>query len=180
VKTATTEDFAGDALAGVEYLKTRGFKPIGLIGHSEGGVIAPMVAARSKDVAFIVLMAGTGVTGEQCLYEQGAAIMKATGASPAVIARNRAVQEQMINLAKTEADPAVRQTRMTEVRNKISPTNPAAESQFQLAASPWFRFFVMYDPAAALRKITVPVLAINGELDLQSRPLRICRRSSRR
>ncbi|MGH7127500.1 MAG: alpha/beta hydrolase family protein, partial [Planctomycetaceae bacterium] len=72
--TATSEDFAGDALAGVRYLKTRPeIDPgrIGIIGHSEGGLIAPIAAARSDDVAFIVLMAGPGVTGEEILYLQG-------------------------------------------------------------------------------------------------------------
>ncbi|GAH92718.1 unnamed protein product, partial [marine sediment metagenome] len=70
---ATSEDFASDVLAGIEYLKTRkeiNPKQIGVIGHSEGGLIAPMVAVKSPDVAFIVLMAGTGLTGEEILYLQ--------------------------------------------------------------------------------------------------------------
>ena len=74
---ATTADFATDVEAGIAYLKTRAeVNPdkIGLIGHSEGGVIAPMVAARNRDVAFIVMMAGTGVTGDQVLVAQGQAI----------------------------------------------------------------------------------------------------------
>jgi len=74
---ATSEDFASDVLAGIAYLKTRkeiNPKKIGLIGHSEGGIIAPMVAVKSPDVAFIVLMAGTGLTGEEILYLQGALI----------------------------------------------------------------------------------------------------------
>src|SRR5207244_1983395 len=68
---ATSADFADDALAGVDYLKARKEvdpRKIGLIGPSEGGLVAPMVAARSKDVAFLVLMAGTGVSGEEILY----------------------------------------------------------------------------------------------------------------
>ena len=174
-KSATTEDFAGDVLAGVEFLKTRGPKidpkRIGLIGHSEGGVIAPMVAVRSKDVAFIVLMAGTGVPGEQVLYEQGAAIAKAMGGSPAAIAQNRALQEQMMAISKAEADPAVRQTRLNELKNKLNLPNAAQVGvQFQMAGTPWFRYFLMYDPAATLKKVTCPVLAINGELDLQVLP----------
>ena len=72
---ATSEDFASDVLAGIGYLKTRkeiNPEQIGLIGHSEGGLIAPMVAIKSPDVAFIILMAGTGLTGEEILYLQGA------------------------------------------------------------------------------------------------------------
>ena len=88
VAKATTEDFAGDVLAGVEFLKTRKeIDPtkIGLIGHSEGGIIAPMCAARSKDVAFIVLMAGSGLPGEAILYQQSALILKAMGGSQEII-----------------------------------------------------------------------------------------------
>src|SRR5215468_6053693 len=80
---STTENFAADVMAGIEFLKTRGEinpKQIGLIGHSEGGLIAPMVASQNGDVAFIVMMAGTGLTGEEILYLQGAMIMKANGA----------------------------------------------------------------------------------------------------
>src|SRR5262245_8153308 len=82
VANSTTEDFAGDVMAGIEFLKTRkeiDLEKIGLIGHSEGGVVAPMVAAQNGDVAFIVLMAGMGLTGEEILYKQGAMIMKANG-----------------------------------------------------------------------------------------------------
>src|SRR5262252_6974298 len=81
---STTENFAADVMAGIEFLKTRKEidpKQIGLIGHSEGGLIAPMVASQNGDVAFIVLMAGAGLTGEEILYLQGAMIMKANGAS---------------------------------------------------------------------------------------------------
>ena len=86
---ATSEDFASDALAGIAYLKTRKeIKPeqIGLIGHSEGGIIAPMVAVKSPDLAFIVLMAGTGLTGEEILNLQQALISRAMGVSAEDIA----------------------------------------------------------------------------------------------
>jgi pimeloyl-ACP methyl ester carboxylesterase len=78
----TTEVFAGDVLAGIEYLKTRkeiNPKQIGLIGHSEGGVIAAMIAARSKDAAFIVMLSGTGQSGEELLLTQLALLQKASG-----------------------------------------------------------------------------------------------------
>ncbi len=84
ITSSTTEDFAGDALAGVAFLKHRTeIDPakIGLIGHSEGGLIAPIAAARSKDVAFIVMMAGTGLPGAEILEAQGRLILKANGAS---------------------------------------------------------------------------------------------------
>ena len=80
----TSEDLAGDVRAAVDYLKSRSDvakTKIGLIGHSEGGIIAPMLASTSNDIAFIVLMAGSGVKGEDLLYLQGAAVMKAQGAN---------------------------------------------------------------------------------------------------
>ena len=90
---STSADFADDALAGIQFLKTRkevNPAQIGLIGHSEGGMIAPMVAARSSDVAYIVLLAGPGVRSEEILYAQGEAIGKAMGANAETRAKNRA------------------------------------------------------------------------------------------
>ncbi len=81
---STSDDFAGDVMAGITVLKSRpdiDAKKIGLIGHSEGGMIAPIVAARSADVAFIVLLAGTGFPGDEILFMQGRAIAKVMGAS---------------------------------------------------------------------------------------------------
>ncbi|HZS10056.1 MAG TPA: alpha/beta hydrolase [Blastocatellia bacterium] len=182
---ATSEDFAGDALAGVEYLKTRreiNPKQIGLIGHSEGGLIAPMVAAKSKDVAFIVLMAGPGVTGEEILYAQGSLIARAAGAAEPEIAKNRKLQEQMFAIVKQEKDPAAAEKKLreaadavlaglTEEQKKAASAKPAAiEAQIKSVNSPWFRYFLTYDPRPALKAVTVPVLALNGELDLQVPP----------
>ena len=158
-ETATSEDFVGDVLAGVEYLKGRkdiDASHIGLVGHSEGGLIAPIAATRSKDVAFIVLMAGPGITGEQILYLQGAAIMRANGASDAAIAANREVQQKLFDLIRTEKDDAA-------AKEKIKAFAPGQER----VATPWFRYFVDYDPVPVLQKVTCPVLAINGEKDLQ-------------
>ena len=107
---ATTEDFAGDVLAGIEYLKSRTeIDPtrIGLIGHSAGGIIAPIVAARSPDVAFIVMMAGTGLTGEEILYLQSALINKAEGASNETIARNEVLMKKIYSIVKEEQNNTV-------------------------------------------------------------------------
>ena len=83
-QNSTTNDLAGDALAAVAFLKSCpeiDSQRIGLVGHSEGGLIAPMVAVRSKDVAFIVLMAGTGLPGDEILRMQAGLILKAMGAA---------------------------------------------------------------------------------------------------
>jgi pimeloyl-ACP methyl ester carboxylesterase len=183
--TATSEDFASDALAGIEYLKSRreiNPREIGLIGHSEGGMIAPLVAAKSKDVAFIILMAGPGVTGEEILYEQAALMSRAAGAGDEAIAKNRRVQEQMFAVVKTEKDSAAAEKKLKEVmsaqmaqlsdeeRKLAAGSAAAAEAQIKQVNSPWFRYFLTYDPRAALRQVKAPVLAINGELDLQVSP----------
>jgi uncharacterized protein len=168
----TTADFATDAEAGVAYLKTRAeIDPhkIGLIGHSEGGVIAPMVAARNKDVAFIVMMAGTGVPGDQILPAQGEAIEVASGKTPEEAAKNAAKEKEMLALVETEKDDSILQK---ELKGKMAGVVPEAQIGLQISqlTSPWFRYFLTYDPATALRKVTCPVLAINGSLDKQVLP----------
>jgi pimeloyl-ACP methyl ester carboxylesterase len=172
VKTATTEDFAGDVLAGVEFLKNRG-KPIdphkiGLIGHSEGGTIAPMAATRSSDVAFIVMMAGTGVPGDEILMAQVAGLSKAAGVPAAAIAKNLDLERQILDIVKQESDPKAREARLREWKDKSAPQMP--DAQVQAVMTPWMRFFVTFDPATALRKVACPVLALNGERDLQVPP----------
>ena len=183
--TATSEDFATDVLAAVAYLKTRkeiNPKKIGLVGHSEGGLIAPMCAVKSPDIAFIVMMAGPGVTGEEILYEQSRLMMIAEGSTSDEAARNRKLQEKMFAVLKTEKDEAAAEKKlrevmaaqiaeMTEAQKKAADANPGALlAQIKTVNNPWFRFFVTYDPRPALRQIKIPVLAINGELDLQVPP----------
>ena len=168
----TTADFATDAEAGVAYLKTRSeIDPhkIGLIGHSEGGVIAPMIAARNKDVAFIVMMAGTGVPGDQILPAQREAIEVAMGKNPEEAARNANKEKEMLALVESEKDDAILQK---ELKEKMAGDVPEAQigSEISQITSVWFRYFLTYDPATALRKVTCPVLAINGSLDKQVLP----------
>jgi pimeloyl-ACP methyl ester carboxylesterase len=171
-KTATSADLATDAEAGVAYLKTRAevnaYK-IGLIGHSEGGLIAPMIAARNKDVAFIVMMAGTGVPGDQILPAQSEAIEVAGGKNPEAAAKDAVKERAMLTLVETEKDEAALEK---ELREKMTGDVPDAQigAAIKQLTSPWFRYFLTYDPATALRKVTCPVLAIDGELDKQVLP----------
>ena len=170
--TATTADFATDTEAGVAYLKTRSEvdpHKMGLIGHSEGGVIAPMIAARNKDVAFIVMMAGTGVPGDQVLVAQEQAIEITGGKSPEEAAKDAAKEREMLTLVETEKDNAVLEK---ELKEKMAGDVPEAMIGLQIKqiTSPWFRYFLTYDPATALRKVTCPVLVLNGALDKQVLP----------
>jgi uncharacterized protein len=170
--TATTADFATDTEAGIAYLKARAEvdpRKIGLIGHSEGGVIAPMIAARNEDVSFIVMMAGTGVPGDQVIVAQGEAIEIASGKKPEEAAKNAERERGIIHLVETERDEAVLEK---EMREKMKGDVPEAQIGMEITqmTSPWFRYFLTYDPATALRKVTCPVLVLNGSLDKQVLP----------
>ena len=170
--TATTADFATDAEAGIAYLKTRpeiNIHKIGLIGHSEGAVIAPMVTAHNHDVAFIVMMAGTGVPGDAVLAEQAKLILEAKGVPAEKAARQGQIQLEVLELAKEEKDPAVLEKKLHE---KLGAEVPEAQigAAIQTINTPWMRYFITYDPAMALSKVTCPVLVLNGEKDLQVSP----------
>lgn len=182
---ATTEDFAGDVLTGVEYLKNRKeIDPgrIGLIGHSEGGLIAPMVAVKSPDVAFIVLMAGQGITGEEISYLQSDLIYRAEGVDNETIAHNEALLRRMYSVVKEEQNNTAAEEKLREIlraemantsEQKIESSDHSEaiiDAQVTALTSPWMRFFLTYDPRPTLMKVKCPVLAINGEKDLQVPP----------
>ena len=164
---ATTADFATDTEAAVAYLKTRPeVDPhrIGLIGHSEGGVIAPMVAARNGDIAFIVMMAGTGVPGDRIVAAQVVAGAEAAGMDHESAAKAGEQERRVLDLVEHETDPGA-------LRRKLGAELGLPPAQIDAAyrqlTSPWYRYFLTYDPAPALRKVACPVLALDGEKDTQ-------------
>ena len=174
---ATTEDFAGDAEAALAYLKTRKEidpKKTGLIGHGEGGMIAPLVAAHSSDVAWIVLLAGPGLNGEDTLLLQSELILKTAGVDDEQIAKTREFNKQTYALVRQEKDTATLQAKLRDLveNSGMSASLPPAalQSQVRLMVSPWFRFSLDYDPVPTLQKMMCPVLALNGEKDLQVAP----------
>ncbi|MGB4773521.1 MAG: alpha/beta hydrolase [Chitinophagaceae bacterium] len=178
--TATSADFANDVEAAVAYLKSRKeFNPkkIGLIGHSEGGLIAPMVAARNKDVGFIVLMAGPGVPGKDVLLLQIELLNKAGGMLPSEIEKQVKQTRDAIDILTMQGDSAVMMsvywayakrsyTELPDSVRKMMSEEQYAK-QFATMTTPWFRYFLSYDPATSLEKIKIPVLALNGTKDLQ-------------
>lgn len=179
--TATTLDFTSDVLAGVEYLKTRSdldSEQIGLIGHSEGGLIAPLVASQSSDIAFIVLMAGPGLNGEEISLLQSALIQRAAGVPEDVIEREIILLKDILQIAKEEEDfekaaESIRNSfleRFAEEEEYMGDPEPLIQGQIGQVLSPWFKFFLTYDPQLALMKVSCPVLAINGSKDLQVPP----------
>jgi len=169
---AVMEDFASDADAGVAYLKTRSeVDPhrIGLVGHSEGGVEAPMSAAHNHDVAFVVLLAGTGVPGDQLLPEQARLIEQSAGKKPDEIEKDLATQREVLAAVKKDKDDA---TLEKDLRAILAGKVPEAQMDMQIktVSSPWFRGLLAFDPAGTLSKLTCPVLVLNGEKDVQVPP----------
>lgn len=184
-KTATSLDFSTDVEAGIEYLKTRkeiNKSKIGLIGHSEGGIIAPMVASKSKDVAFIVLLAGTGIQGDQLLLLQQQLIGKASGMSDEDLQKNNLANRKVFDIVNKSVNLEQLQIDLTNYIKQTLKDNPNAEKpvemseedfvklQVQKIATPWMYYFIRYNPAPTLEKVKCPVLALNGEKDLQVPP----------
>ena len=187
--TATSLDFAQDVITSLDYLKTRpdvNPKKIGLIGHSEGGMIAPMVAAqRPIEVAFMVLLAGPGAKITDLMESQLLSLSKNNGLSdgdaalfrpllkPLMLAatntadkttnRNAAVDAFKTWQQKTEPAAVVRATGVTDEKTREA----YVDQQLNLFGKPWFRYFVQYDPAVNLKQVRCPVLALNGEKDYQ-------------
>jgi pimeloyl-ACP methyl ester carboxylesterase len=179
---STSADLAEDVLAGIEFLKARkeiDAKRIGLIGHSEGGLIAPLAASQSKDVAFIVMLAGTAHPGDEILIEQNKLIMAAAGASKAAIARQVKFLSLALPIIKQEEDPKKIEQRVfaefaawkakadEDEKKAVEQMEAGVKKGLKGLTTKWFRFFLSYDPVPALRKVTCPVLALNGEKDLQ-------------
>ncbi|MGL2967132.1 alpha/beta hydrolase family protein [Flavobacterium sp. XGLA_31] len=184
-KTATTADFASDVQSALDYLKTRkeiNPKKIGLLGHSEGGLIAPMVAAESKDVRFIALLAAPGLRGDALLLQQQELIGKASGATATELKDTRIMNSYCFNEVLKAKDEAVLKADLMrylagilkDTPKEQKPENLADEDNAAMQVSqicnPWMLYFLRYDPTTALANVKCPVLAINGAQDLQVAP----------
>ena len=177
-ETALTQDFATDASAAVDYLKTRkeiDIKKIGIIGHSEGGIVAPMVASSRNDLNFIVLMAGPGISGNEILMLQSELISRANGVAESDIEKAKAINSSIYSsiLTITDTDSLQKTLRKTMI-DKMSENSELKEGgeamidgQLKQILSPWMLNFIRYNPAPTLQKVKCKVLALNGSLDLQ-------------
>lgn len=183
--SATSKDFCTDVLAAIEFLKTRSEvdeKKIGLIGHSEGGMIAPMVASESVDVAFVVLLAGVGMRGDELLLLQSELISRAEGMDETEIKKNIGLSKKFYQIINTTpGDSLAKEKLLTEFdgfynslsekeKTEIENVEQLKTQQLNILLSPWFRYFLSYDPVDVLKKVECPVLALNGEKDLQVPP----------
>ena len=184
-KTATSADFATDVESAITFLKTRkeiNKKKIGLVGHSEGGLIAPMAASKSKDVSFIVLLAGTGIQGDKLLLLQQALIAKANGVSETDIKKSIETNSKLFEMVVKSNDNMKLKTYLTNSINETLKNDTSAEipngmtkdefvsMQVNQISSPWMQYFMKFNPATTLEKVKCPVLAVNGEKDLQVPP----------
>lgn len=182
-KSATSEDFAGDVRAAVAFLKKRSdIDPgqIGLIGHSEGAIIAPMVAAQNPDISFAVLLAASGVVGEEILYEQMALINRANGVNDSLVNWNLSLQQEFFKILKAEPNTDSARAKIkvmtAEKLLQITPdeiktlglTDQELNSQIASFTSPWFKAFLTYDPIPTLQRVECPLLVLFGEFDLQT------------
>ncbi len=172
--SATTTDFASDALTALNYLTTLrqiDHKEIGLVGHSEGGIIAPIVADESPDVAFVVLMGGPGVPGFKIILSQLALIDRAVGLSDSTVNAALVVEKKLLHVIMTEKDSAKAAVRLRRIlETEVKQTTGEADASISQLLSPWYTSFLAYDPVPALRKVKCPVLALWGSKDLQVPP----------
>ena len=182
--TATTQDFADDAEAALNYLKSRkeiDSSSIGLIGHSEGGIIAPMIASQNKDVKFLVLMAGLGVSGiELSLAQNQFAFNKASLSDKEKDSLNEILKkvftstDNWTEYVGSEAERSALKNELNilwqnlpmKIRGQVTKETFIEKTTANIA-TPWFRHFLKVNPPIYLQKLSIPVLAINGEKDTQ-------------
>ena len=183
---ATSGDFADDALAAIRLLRARNeidSARVGLLGHSEGAIVAAIAASRSSDVAFIVWLAGSAVPGREILRMQAASLARAAGATQTAVEQildhhaafmtaliEDAPNDKVIALGRTLA---VAQMSAVPGKQGAASADVAALSErllnqnLALLRSPWMRFFIAFDPSTALRRVQCPVFAAFGGRDLQ-------------
>jgi hypothetical protein len=183
---STSIDYAQDVLAAVKYLKNRkevNRKKLGLIGHSEGGMIAPMAALQTKDVVFIISLAGLGIGGKELLLQQSDDILKKSGTNETYRSHVRSLNETLYNVAERlplEGDikdslqlafdnwlKAQPDAVLGQMGYKSEQGRKGITGQFGVINSKWYRYFLKYDPQPILSQIKIPVLALSGSKDLQ-------------
>ena len=176
--SATTFDFADDAAAAVRALRdVDGIGPIGIVGHSEGGLIAPIVATREDDVDFIILLGGPTVPGHEVLARQQVDLLKASGLSDEHVRRIAEQSKVLFDAIRSDAaDEIIRKAAANLVLVQVglqpadevpAPMETMVDELLKQLTSPWMKTFLAYDPGETLQAVDVPMLLVFGELDLQ-------------
>ncbi|PZR19229.1 MAG: alpha/beta hydrolase [Flavobacterium psychrophilum] len=178
----TSADFATDTQAALDYLKTRkevNKKKIGLIGHSEGGLIAQLVAEKNPDIAYIVSLAGPGIKVSELMILQNYLAGKSDGIPENELTAMGVTLRKAYNVIITENDEKIRKATVNDILTKefgaffASKGVPKDEigrviaGQTEQLTSPWFVYFLRYDPAPVIEKLKCPILALNGSKDIQ-------------
>jgi len=177
---ATTKDLASDVLSAIDYLKSRkNVGEIGLIGHSEGAIIAPMVSNLNKNVAFIIMLGGSGISGS----DVSLFLAKKTRGFPVQdevayeLAIKKAIKIAAADKDLTEIKKELRihyneaiVPMLKPIINSDSKIETIISNLIEIRTTPWNRYFYNYNPANKLEKITCPVLALNGSKDTQVQP----------
>lgn len=178
---ATSADFADDAEAALLYLiKRKEIRPgsVGFAGHSEGGLIASIVGSKNSETAFAISLAGPGVPGDQIMHRQNRDISLLSGTGEADIKKSISTNKKLFAVLKKEKDNSKAEVQIAKVYTKIltkekkSPEDiDQALKQLNASLNPvaydWLRYFIITDPAGYWEKVKCPVLALNGEKDLQ-------------
>lgn len=175
VDNSTTLDFAADVQAAISYLKSRkeiDAKRIGLLGHSEGAMIAPYVANHAQDISWLVLLAPPATPGEETLINQSNLIGQVGGLTEGQLLASLTFDREAYDLVRKQGnDPAATAAKLKSMLKESgldAAMPPAAlETQLRMLTSPWFRFFLDYDPVPELRALKTPTLALYGQKDLQ-------------
>jgi pimeloyl-ACP methyl ester carboxylesterase len=176
-KEATTFDFAKDVEYAIEYLQKRkeiNKDKIGLIGHSEGGIIAPIIASENEDIDFIVLMAGSALRGDKLLLLQKYKIETQLGINRQLVENNQQIfaGAYEIILNQSIENELVSDTLSKYFTSKYGQALPEKQKTALInqLSSPWMLNFIRLDPVVYLSKVNCPVLAINGSKDIQVPP----------
>ncbi len=181
---STTVDFATDTQAAWAFLNTHSridSQRIGLVGHSEGALIGTMVAAKNRKVAFLILLAGTGVPGEQLALLQGQEVSRSRGASEEAIRKETLMNKRLFQVFMVQEDTQQAEVQMKKIiadslaqmsdtekkELNVSEQSLITDMKGFLADYPWARFIIGYDPTTDLQKVRCPVLALNGDKDTQ-------------
>lgn len=187
-EVATSEDYAEDVMAQVAYLATRSeidTTHIGLLGHSEGALISGMVAADNPDIEFVILVAGTALPGDTVLKAQLVRVLQAEGSSEKMIAEQRKLQAKLLDYARTGKNEKRLRADLQKITRKYIKKEMSreerkalgdldafvekrVEGKLKVVRSPWYRFFLDYDPRDDLAKVDARVLAFFGEKDVQA------------
>lgn len=180
--TATSLDFSKDAEAALDYLASREEiipTKTGFIGHSEGGVIAPMIASRKEEVGFIIMLAGPSIPGQEVIVGQSAFMLSEMGIPSASVEKLSDVRKQVFEILRANPSDSLFIEQLREQTPAIVSEFTASEKlmlgmdeatfadQFSAMATPWYRYFLDYDPYPALEATSCPILALNGDLDVQ-------------